>query len=311
MPEAVCCVCRERLTPPFKTIDGRLYCDRHYATVNKPHGGFWRAGIVQIIGMGVLSAVIAVLAGYLPPLDQAGSMMAGILLAVIPTALWVVYFYRQDQLEPEPKTRIAEVLLLALLLTAAIGLPLIGLFRLADWANTNQFVSLLAYILIGGFTYETIKYFAVRLVVYATPEFDERMDGIVYGSIAGLGVASLLGLHHVIDNQGVALAPGIIYAVTTALAQASFGGVMGYFMSQAKFEHRPVWWIPVGVSLAALLDGVYSWLVGEVSMVGLTVDPWRSLLLGLAVALVTFLILIALMQRAMNIDMKQPSVPES
>ncbi len=307
MPKPVCCVCGQPLDPPYKIMGGRLYCDRHYAIVNKPHAGFWRAGIVQIVGMGILSAIVAVAAGYIPPLDQIGLIIAGILIAIIPTALWVVYFYRQDRLEPEPKTKIAEVLLLALLLTAAVGLPLIGFFRLQDWANTDRFISLLAYILVGGFVYETIKYFAVRFVVYATEEFDERMDGIVYGSIAGLGVATLLNLHQVVDNQGVALAPGIIYAVTTALAQASFGGVMGFFMAQAKFEHRPVWWIPLGVSLAALLDGVYSWLVGEISMVGLTVDPWRSLLFGLGVALASFLVLVALMQRTLSVEMKQPS----
>ncbi len=311
MPEAVCAIGGEPLTPPFHIVGGRLYCERHYQLVNKPHAGYWRAGIVQLVGMAVLTIVVAILAGYIPPLDRNGSIIAGILLAIIPTALWVIYFYQQDRMEPEPKTRIAEVLLLALLLTDAVGFRLIDAMNLADWANTNRLVSLLAYILVGGFTYETIKYVTVRLVVYPTTEFDERMDGIVYGSIAGLGVATLLNLHHVIDNQGVSLAPGIIYAVTTALAQASFGGLLGYFMAQAKFEHRPVWWIPAGLVLASVLDGLYTWLIGEVSAVGLTVDPWRSLLFGLAVALVTFLVLVALMQRASQFVPDRPTGEES
>ena len=108
----------------------------------------------------------------------------------------------------------------------------------------------------------------------------------------------MLNLHYIIDNQGVALSPGIISVVTTALAQASFGGVLGYFMAQAKFEHKPVWWVPLGVVIASVLNGTFHWLIDEVSATGLTVEPWRSLIFGLVVALVTFGVLIYLMQHA-------------
>jgi RsiW-degrading membrane proteinase PrsW (M82 family) len=140
-------------------------------------------------------------------------------------------------------------------------------------------------------------YVAIR-TVYATTEFDERMDGIVYGTMAGLGVATLINLHFVLDNNGVALGPGVIQIVTTALAQASFGGVLGYFMAEAKFRHRPVWWVPTGLAIAAMLTGIFSWLISEVSADGLGVAPWRSLLLGLAVALIAFVVLLVLMRRA-------------
>jgi protease PrsW len=36
------------------------------------------------------------------------------------------------------------------------------------------------------------------------------MDGIVYGTVAGLGVATLLNLRYVLDNDGVALTQGVI-----------------------------------------------------------------------------------------------------
>jgi len=134
-------------------------------------------------------------------------------------------------------------------------------------------------------------------VVYDTPEFDERMDGIVYGTVAGLGVATLLNLNYVISNGGVALAPGVIHVMTTALAQASFSGLLGYFMAEAKFEHKPVWWVPLGLFIAAVLNGLFSWLLSEISANGLTVSPWRSLVLGILVALAVFALLLALMRR--------------
>lgn len=294
-----CCICDEPVEPPYNILGRRVYCARHYAIVNKPHMGFWRAGVLQIVAMAMFAIIVAVVADNLGALEGTPLILAGLFLAIVPTALWLIYFYQQDRLEPEPKHKIAGVFLLALILTDFIGLRLIyDWFQLNTWAGINREISLLASVFIIGFTYEAIKYIAIRAVVYATDEFDERMDGIVYGTIAGLGVATLLNLHHIIDNQGVALGPGVVYTVTTALAQASFGGLLGYFMAQAKFEHKPIWWIPFGLAVSAVLDGLFTWIIDEVSAAGLTVDPWRSLAMGIVVALSVFAVLIALMRRA-------------
>ncbi|HEX9372350.1 MAG TPA: PrsW family glutamic-type intramembrane protease [Roseiflexaceae bacterium] len=299
-----CCICGEPVEPPYNILGRRVYCARHYAIVNQPHPGFWRAGVIQIGGMAIFSVVVAFLAGLLGEVSRPALILIGIFLAIVPSALWLIYFYRQDRLEPEPKMRIAFVFLLALLLTDAVGLRVINqLFEVSSWASIDTWTSLLVSILIKGFTYQAITYVAVRALVYATPEFDERMDGIVYGTVAGLGVATLLNLHYIIDNAGVALTPGVVYTVTTALAQASFGGLMGYFMAQAKFEHKPSWWVPLGVAAAAILNGLFGWLIGEVSAAGLTVLPWRSLAMGLAVALAVFFVLIVLMRRTTDVTL--------
>jgi protease PrsW len=297
-----CCICGEPLTPPYHIIGQRAYCARHYAAINKPHIGFWRAGVVQIAGMAVFSAVLAFLGSYLGAITGGALIGVGIFLAIVPSALWLYYFYRQDRLEPEPKTSIAAVFLVALALADVLSRRVVeDWFQVSTWAAADTITSLLASVLIVGFTYQAIAYIAVRAVVYATPEFDERMDGIVYGTVAGLGVATLLNLRYIIDNAGVAIAPGVIQTVTTALAQASFGGLMGYFMAEAKFEHRPVWWVPLGFALAAILNGLFSWLISEVSASGLAVDPWRSLAVGLAVALLVFFVLVALMRRSTEV----------
>jgi RsiW-degrading membrane proteinase PrsW (M82 family) len=304
--ELTCCICGDPVTAPYHIVGGRVYCDRHYAIVNKPHRGFWRAGIAQIIGVGVFSALVAALASYLGTPGGAALILIGVVLAIVPSAVWLYFFYQQDQLEPEPKTKIAWVFLLALLLTDAIGMRVINdWFVVRAWAPSATLTSLLASILIVGYTWQAIAYVAVRVAVYNTPEFDERMDGIVYGTVAGLGVATLVNLHYIIDNQGVALAPGIIQVVTTALAQASFSGLMGYFMAEAKFEHKPVWWVPLGLSIAAILTGLLAWLFSEVSASGLTVNPWRSLALGIVVALAMFTVLLALMRRATSETLSQ------
>ncbi|HMQ34638.1 MAG TPA: PrsW family glutamic-type intramembrane protease [Chloroflexaceae bacterium] len=305
--EIECCVCHEPLTPPFKTLGGRAYCDRHYAKVNRPHASFWRATAIQIASMALLAAVVALLAqNVVGPLSGPGLLVAGVLLAVIPSALWLAFFYQQDRLEPEPAGRVAAVFLLAALLADVFLRRVVSdWFRPAEWASRDTVTSLLASVLIIAATAQLIIYVAIRLLVYDSEEFDERMDGIIYGTVAGLGVATLTNLYFVIGNEGVALGPGVVQTVTTALAQASFGGLQGWFMAEAKFEHKPVWWVPAGFAAATLFNGVFSWLIGEVSATGLQVDPWRSLVFGMMVALFAFLLLAFLMRRNTEVTLRR------
>jgi protease PrsW len=302
MPEAErCCICGEPVASPDRRSGGRAYCERHFAALDRPHPGFWRAGAVQIGGMAIFTGIVAALASQIGPLDRRALMPVGLFLALVPSALWIAYFYRQDRLEPEPKTKIAAVFLLAALLTEAIGRRAIDdWFAIGRWA-TDARTALIASILVAGIVLQAIVYVAVRAVVYDTPEYDERMDGIVYGTVAGLGVATLLNLRYVLDNDGVALTQGVIQVATVALAQASCGGILGYFMAGARFERRPVWWVPLGLLLAATLNGLLGWLLREVGLTGLTVQPWRQLALGLAVALAVFAALIALMRRSTEV----------
>jgi RsiW-degrading membrane proteinase PrsW (M82 family) len=301
----ICCICHEAVAEPYNILGGRLYCAKHYASVNKPHPGFWRAGVIQIAGMAVFSLVVAAIAGNLGPLDRTALLIFGLFLALVPSALWLWYFYRQDRLEPEPKMYLGLVFIAALVLTDFLALRVINdWFQVGEWAPTNTWTSLGASILINGFILQACMYIAVRLV-YGSSEFDERMDGIVYGTVAGLGVATLLNLRYIVDNEGVALAPGVINVVTTALAQASFGGLMGWFMAEAKFAHRPIWFVPLGFSCAAILNGLFSWLINEVSAAGLAVEPIRSLILGLLVALTAFGVLIGLMNRSTQVTLKR------
>lgn len=303
----MCCICHEPVEEPYNILGGRLYCAKHYAVVNKPHPGVWRAGVIQIAGMAIFSLVVAAIAGNLGPLDRTALLVLGLFLALVPSALWLWYFYRQDRLEPEPKTYIGLVFIAALVATDFLALRVINdWFQVGEWAPTSTWTSLGASILINGFILQACMYIAVRLV-YASSEFDERMDGIVYGTVAGLGVATLLNLHYIIDNEGVALAPGVINVVTTALAQASFGGLMGWFMAEAKFTHRPIWFVPLGFSCAAILNGLFSWLINEVSAAGLAVEPIRSLILGLLVALIAFGVLVGLMNRSTQVTLKRSS----
>jgi RsiW-degrading membrane proteinase PrsW (M82 family) len=286
-------------------LGGRLYCPDHYTKVTQERQGVWASGVVEIGGVVVFSTLVALLAWLIKPnLSGTPLVLTGIVLAIIPAVIWMVFFYRQDRLEPEPKQYVAGVFILGMLLCNAIAIPLINqLFQVNRWLSTNTLTHIVGAILVIGITQEFLKYAAVRYSVYMTPEFDERVDGVVDGTAAGLGFATMLNIQYVIANGGVDLYMGVTRIAVTALAQASFSGITGYFLGRAKFEVEPVWWQSLGVVLAAVLNGLFTWARGEITQIGLDVNPWWGLLLATAVALVTFAVLWYLMRRANRITL--------
>ncbi len=148
-----------------------------------------------------------------------------------------------------------------------------------------------------GITQEFLKYAAVRYTVFGSAEFDERIDGIIYGAAAGLGYATYLNVNYVISNGGVDIGIGAVRIAVVALAQASFAGVTGYFLGRAKFENRGPFWLPVGLFLAAVLNGVVTTLLSEITRSGLQPTPLNGLIFAAVVAALTFIILFTVIRR--------------
>ncbi|MCW1966868.1 MAG: PrsW family glutamic-type intramembrane protease [Anaerolineae bacterium] len=296
--EIVCCICDKPVGPPYHIMGKRAYCAKHYATVNYRNQSAWRAGLIELIGLALFGGAMLFLSSAVGEIGQTGRLVLGIILSVIPSALWLSYFYANDRYEPEPKNFVVLVFFTALALYELVGRRLIEeWFRVPEWASYSSEASLAAHMLIIGMVFQGIQYVAIR-TIYTSQEFDERMDGIVYGTVAGLGLATILNLRYVIGNEGVAIGPGVVTTITNALAQASFGGLLGYVMAQAKFEHKPTLWVPLGFAVVAMLNGLFVWLMREVSIVGLNVVFFRTFVLGFALAAACFLLLQVMMRRA-------------
>jgi RsiW-degrading membrane proteinase PrsW (M82 family) len=300
MTEQICCVCHKPVGPDAPRLGGRYYCASHYAKVTQDRRSVWASGVVQIVGLLLFVGLVAGLVSVTDlALDGPVLVLAGVVLALIPALLWLGFFYQQDRLEPEPKRFILGVFLLGGLLANAVGIPVVrDLFRAQEWMPRNAVANILGSILVIGFVQESLKYIAVRYSVYLSPEFDERIDGVIYGTAAGLGFGTMLNIHYVTANAGVDLSMGVIRIAVTTLAQASFAGISGYFLGRAKFEEEPAWWLPLGVTIAAVLNGLFTYVRGEIVTVGLSYRPVNGLVLAAVVALGTFAVLYYLMRRA-------------
>lgn len=223
----------------------------------------------------------------------------GLILSVVPAALWLFFFYRLDRLEPEPKSLVISVYLLGVLLMAACYEPVLQQFFTIDrWLYEQWWTRLLGGILIVGCFEQLLVYLTVRVSVFTQTEFDERMDGMIYAVAAGLGLATVLNFRYVVKHGGVDLDIGSIRMVINALALASFAGVQGYFIGQTRFERTPVYYLPGGLLLAATLNGLFFYILEQAAGNTLTLHPWRDLIVAAVVAVSTLTILFWLMARA-------------
>jgi RsiW-degrading membrane proteinase PrsW (M82 family) len=307
MSKRICCVCQTVVEEGAKTIGGRCYCENHYAKVTRERGHLWQAGWVLVVALVVyVLAVVGIDSFAKPTLEGRLLIVTGIVMALVPAVIWLVFFYLQDRLEPEPKRYVVGIFILGGLLASAVGIPLVNdLFQVREWLYDSPVVQLVGGILVIGFTQEFLKYAAVRYTLFESQEFDERMDGVIYGTAAGLGYATMLNIHYVLSNAGVDLSVGVIRIVITALAQASFAGVVGYFLAQDKFEGKPVWWMPAGLTLAAVLNGLFIFVRDLASVRGLQFNPWNGLILATVIALVILAVLFWLMRRANKATLAQ------
>jgi len=290
-----------------KTIGGRYYCEPHFAKVTRERGHVWQAGSVLVVALVAFVLVVVGIDTFAKPTLEGGSLIVtGIVMALVPAVLWLIFFYLQDRLEPEPKRYVFGIFILGGLLASAVGIPLVNnFFQVREWLYDSPLVQLVGGILVIGFIQEFLKYAAVRYTLFGSPEFDERLDGVVYGTAAGLGYATMLNIQYVLSNAGVDLSVGVIRMVITALAQASFAGIVGYFLAQDKFEGKPVWWMPSGLALAAVLNGVFIFVRDLASVRGLQFNPWNGLILATVIALVILAALFWLMRRANRATLAQ------
>lgn len=174
----------------------------------------------------------------------------------MPGILWVWYFYRKDKYNPEPKKLIIRDFIWGILIVFPISIiespfgsyltpqaPLIYLF--------------FGTIFIIGLAEEGGKAYVAYKLHYDHPEFDEHVDGIIYGITIGLGFAAFENLFYTIL---FGYRVGLVRAVLTSLAHASFTGIFGYYLSLAK-HHQEKRLILKGLIIVTLLHGLYDFFV--------------------------------------------------
>jgi RsiW-degrading membrane proteinase PrsW (M82 family) len=240
------------------------------------------------------------------------------IIAGVPAALWLGFFYLQDRHEPEPKDFVVGVFVLGALIAA----PMAD-FVITELAQTSPLAArgmspfsldrIIHAVLVLGLTQETCKYVVVRYTIYSSQEFDEPMDGVVYMMSVGSGFAAWVNYQTLRELGQAHLSTGAATAVVSTLAHASFAGVLGYAMGRAKFTRRTplVRTILLGFGLlfAALLNGQFTLVQAWITAEGLGHHPWRGIAYAAGFAVLVFSFLMLASRRLLADSPFRPRLP--
>jgi len=233
-----------------------------------------------------IAAAAAVAIGHAPGMVLRSSAMFIAIVAAAPSLALLTYFYLRDRYEREPIGHLVAAYLLGMfaLLAAQGATSMVVDWVSADWLHLGgEPARLFDAFVLAGAVEEIAKWVVLFAAVYAWREFDEPMDGLLYGVAISLGFATLENFLF-LSSRGLAIAwQRAIFAVP---AHALFGGCMGYYAGRAKFapadgtRARRFWLsltlslvVPIGFHGAydfALLHGL-GWKVwGAVTLLSLT-----------------------------------------
>lgn len=216
-------------------------------------------------------------------------MLLSLILALIPSILWLSFFLRED-VHPEPNRLVLRAFFAGMLITIptiAIEAILHCVLRgcpsgipgqLPPFAS-SPFLLLpetwrdMLYLFLGiAFVEEFMKYLAVRTAVFRNKNFDEPIDALLYLVIAGLGFAAvenaLTVTNSAVQEAGFFRQGGILVvlgarSLSATLLHALASGVVGYALARSYFSWHPKHFLFVpGLVIAMGIHGAYNGLVG-------------------------------------------------
>lgn len=182
-----------------------------------------------------------------------GAILA--LSGALPAIFLMALVARADSKRPEPRKQ----LYLATALGAFSTIPVIFIQLGLEKANSGGMSgALYTAFFVAALTEESAKALALYFAVYRHPAFDERLDGIVYATRAGLGFALVENVGYLFGAESISGFIGIfiVRAVLAVPGHAIFTGYMGYWAARKKFDKVGPGMLG-GLVIAILLHGAY------------------------------------------------------
>jgi len=164
--------------------------------------------------------------------------MLTVLVAAVPSLVLLAYFYLRDRYDREPVSCLLIAYLLgmySMLAAQSMGAALAGGVS-EEWLHLGgEPAYLFEAFVLSGLVEEIAKWVMVMAAVYHWREFDEPLDGLMYGVTIALGFATLENFFY-LSSHGVGIAwQRAVFAVP---AHALFGGTMGYYAGRGKFAAK-------------------------------------------------------------------------
>lgn len=202
-------------------------------------------------------------------------------LALAPCFAIVIFIYRKDKFEKEPKLLLIKSFLLGALSTIPTAFS-------EAFLKDNvlpvpvDIVTIAIFSFLGiGIVEEGFKYFFIRIYPYRKKEFNEPFDGIIYSVMVSMGFATLENLMYVYQHG---FATAVTRMFTAVPAHATFGIIMGYFLGIEKMSGKKSYGM-IGLLLAATLHASYDFFLLTTFIPGMWLGAVFSLFIGVRYSL--------------------------
>jgi RsiW-degrading membrane proteinase PrsW (M82 family) len=207
-------------------------------------------------------------------------------LAVAPALFLLIIFYFVDR-EREPVSLIFATFFAGVGASIPVAiLEILAKYLFAPLAQTvhPQVLQISYMFMVVAPVEEVLKFGAVMAVVFVSREFNEWYDGILYAMVAALGFATLENIFYVL-SQGVTV--GLLRFFVSVPAHALFGGIMGFFLSGAKFSRRKALWLCGALFFPILLHSLFNsflvsgHIIGVLMVIPLSICMWVFLIVAI------------------------------
>ena len=196
--------------------------------------------------------------------------MSTLLITIVPSVLILLYFFLSDRFK-EPKGSIALVFFLGILICLPAGI--INSFMYDNFNDGTDLSEKLYSSFLGpAWSEEILKFIILYFVVLRRNEFNEPMDGLVYGVVVSLGFATYENYTYVYEwAEVIAKEENVDYAELSYLIALGRsysaipmhglnGAVMGYYFGMYAFTGNKKFLI-LSLALPYLFHGFYNFLV--------------------------------------------------
>ena len=184
------------------------------------------------------------------------------LATVIPSIALVYFFVSLDRF-PEPKKIIIITFILGILITIPAGFANVYLMQIIyENFYYSSYYNEIDTFFVGPFVEEILKFLIILLYCSRLDDFDEPMDGLVYGATAALGFAMAENFDYVYNAseygttwQDIAW----IRAFLTAPMHAACGAIIGFSFSYYYFYNKNIFFLITGLFIAIILHFLYNY----------------------------------------------------
>jgi RsiW-degrading membrane proteinase PrsW (M82 family) len=235
-----------------------------------------------------------------------------VLIALVPSAIWITFFYLQDRAEPEPTSYVVVAFFVGMAIASLLFNPIVNsLFVVRDWIYQSLWTLLWGSLFVTGALSSFLFYMAIRYGFYLTKEFDEPADGMAYGAFIGTGFALVLTVEHLVRHPDFTLFAMAYSSSSNALVYASIGALVGYYVGRSKFgqgDHQIN--SLTGIATGMILFGLYQVANEYILLTGVGNVFWVSFLLTLVFSVAILVFVYRKMRRLTAKTFQQTSPPK-